>query len=236
MPTTETKISAEFGYAYGEEKFYVKLALTEHEEWYPASELDPENESIYQTVDSVEIIPMNPFTQDLERKVLNPPDGYYEINVDFPDEVTALYEELVFKAMQMHNEKQQAHVKEFCEWAHQFATPPYDGVVYHDPVSRYIDLASIAKAYYKYSSAGIWVLFDVRNEGWHADRNGVNVNQIRAVQIGASVEGSDAEITADPIKITEFTRQLFSEAINYVETEAEAAFQEAKSYKENDHE
>ena len=79
--------------------------------------------------------------------------------------------------------------------------------------SNYVEVeAQLSRHAFKYTDCGAWIQLDWENN---------------LLKLGSIVEGSDAEVSADPIPFAEITSDKIQAAIDYIEAEASCEWDEA---------
>ena len=95
-------------------------------------------------------------------------------------------------------------------------------------------LADLYRSIYKHTDCGPW-LSVVLHDGSTVDCDelgNVKLGDVRSLLVGSIVEGSDAEVTADPIDLMSFDKpedavEAFNRAVEWVNDEACALWEEA---------
>lgn len=68
------------------------------------------------------------------------------------------------------------------------------------------DVANLYRSIYKYTECGPWLSVQLHDGTWkHChELRGIENGNVRALLVGSIVEGSDAEVTADPIDLMDY--------------------------------
>jgi hypothetical protein len=97
-------------------------------------------------------------------------------------------------------------------------------------------LPALYRSIYKYTECGPWLSVMTWDQRWFTCDNLHNVdkNEVRYLLVGSIVEGSDAEVTADPIDLCECESpeaavKLFNRTVEWVNDEACALWDEANA-------
>ena len=97
-------------------------------------------------------------------------------------------------------------------------------------------LPALYRSIYKYTECGPWLSVQTWDGRWFhcEDLDNVDKNEVRYLLVGSIVEGSDAEVTADPIDLVECESpeaavEMFNRTVEWVNDEACALWEEANS-------
>ena len=93
---------------------------------------------------------------------------------------------------------------------------------------------ALYRTLYRYTNCGAWLSVQTHDGVWHHcnDLDDISNDSVRALQIGSIVEGSDAEVNADPIDLMEFDDPAeavtaFNATLTWVDDEACGLWEEA---------
>lgn len=102
-------------------------------------------------------------------------------------------------------------------------------------------LPALYRSIYKYTECGPWLSVQTWDGRWFhcQDLHKVDKDEVRYLLVGSIVEGSDAEVCADPIDLcecesTEAAVDLFNRTVEWVNDEACALWKEANAETEED--
>lgn len=97
-------------------------------------------------------------------------------------------------------------------------------------------LPALYRSIYKYTACGPHLSVQTWNGRWFhcQDLHKVDKNEVRYLLVGSIVEGSDADVTADPIDLMECESPehavaLFNQTVEWVNDEACALWEEANT-------
>lgn len=90
---------------------------------------------------------------------------------------------------------------------------------------------------YKYTDCGPWISVKLHNGTWRHchELNGIDNNDVCALLVGSIVEGSDAEVCADPINLIDYIDEdgavkslaAFNQSVEWVNDEAARIWDES---------
>ena len=97
-------------------------------------------------------------------------------------------------------------------------------------------LRALYRSIYKHTECGPWLSVQTWDGRWFhcQDLHKVDKNEVRYLLVGSIVEGSDAEVTTDPIDLVECESpeaavELFNQTVEWVNDEACALWEEANA-------
>jgi hypothetical protein len=100
-------------------------------------------------------------------------------------------------------------------------------------------LPALYRSIYKYNACGPWLSVQTWDGRWFhcQDLHKVDKRDVRYLLVGSIVEGSDADVTADPIDLVECESpehavELFNKTVEWVNDEACALWEEANAEEE----
>lgn len=106
------------------------------------------------------------------------------------------------------------------------------------------NVAQLYRTIYKYTDCGPWLSVQLHDGTWrHCDNlHGIDNGNVRALKVGSIVEGSDAEVEADPIDLIRFDEEggeqlavtTFNAAVEWVNDEASALWDDANGDESDD--
>lgn len=97
-----------------------------------------------------------------------------------------------------------------------------------------MDVSALDRSLYKYTECGAHLSVQLHDGTWRHSGNltGIENDNVRQLLIGSIVEGSDAEVCADPIDLIEFDDpeeavKVFNATVDWVNDEACSLWHEA---------
>ena len=97
-----------------------------------------------------------------------------------------------------------------------------------------MNVAALARSLYKYTECGAYLSVQLHDGTWRnsGDLTGIENSNVRQLLVGSIVEGSDAEVCADPIDLNEYKDpadavKAFNDIVSWVNDEACVLWHEA---------